>query len=312
MRVAVAVCTRDRAAVLRRCLERMAACAFSPDATWEVLVVNNGSRDETDAVALACPDRLRVRLVHEPRPGLSLARNRALESAAGDYIVWIDDDVLVEPGWLEAYVTAFRRWPTAAVFGGPIAPRFEGELPAWLAQTLPYIGGIFGARDLGPEPVPLTPALDRMPFGGNFALRLAEVGQRRFDPQLGRSPRRPSWGGEETEFLGRLLADGATGWWVPNARVEHCVPGERQTLAYVRAQFSADAESARWRGRRGRASVVAHLGALRRAVVAEGVYWIARLVRPPDCWVPRLAAAGERWGALRGMLRDSRQGRHDA
>jgi glucosyl-dolichyl phosphate glucuronosyltransferase len=62
-------------------------------------------------------------------PPFSRARNRAVYAARGDYLVWTDDDVVVDPNWLAAYVAAFRRRPEAAVFGGPVFPRYEPPVP---------------------------------------------------------------------------------------------------------------------------------------------------------------------------------------
>ena len=114
---------------------------------WELLVVNNNCTDGTDEVIRTFQDRLPVRRVFEPRPGLSHARNRAIAEATGDYILWTDDDVTVCRDWLVVYTDAFRRWPDAAVFGGPIQPWFDGTPPAWLRQVYPTIAGVYAARD---------------------------------------------------------------------------------------------------------------------------------------------------------------------
>ena len=101
----------------------------------EVVVVNNNCEDHTDEVIRAFVDRLPIRREFEPERGHSRARNRGVDTAKGDYIVWTDDDVVVDPGWLAAYSRAFRRWPEAALFGGPIIPKFEPPSPKWLAQS---------------------------------------------------------------------------------------------------------------------------------------------------------------------------------
>src|SRR6516165_2736912 len=124
MFVTVAICTRNRAGSLRRTLESLAALQIPGDLTWEIVIVHN-STDHTDDVINKYLERLPVRRVLETRAGLSNARNQAVDTAKGEYIVWTDDDVIVDPGWLSAYAAAFRRWPEAAVFGGRIKPRYE-------------------------------------------------------------------------------------------------------------------------------------------------------------------------------------------
>ena len=76
---------------------------------WEVLVVDNGCADHTDAVIEAFAGRLPIRREFEPRRGHTPARNRAWMPAKGEYIVWTDDDVVVDPGWLAALCGAFCR-----------------------------------------------------------------------------------------------------------------------------------------------------------------------------------------------------------
>src|SRR5271168_2431711 len=120
MLITVAICTFNRAESLRRTLDSLVAMRVPSDLGWEIVVVNNNSTDHTDDFIGEYVGRLPVRRELEPRAGKSNALNRAIEVAKGDYIVWIDDDVLVDAGLLTAYAEAFRRWPDAAVFGGRI------------------------------------------------------------------------------------------------------------------------------------------------------------------------------------------------
>jgi glycosyltransferase involved in cell wall biosynthesis len=125
MMITVAIPTLNRAESLKRTLESLAAMRIPMDLAWEVLVVNNGGTDHTDQVIDSFVGRLPIRRVVEPKRGVSNARNRAVDEAKGDYILWTDDDVVVDPGWLAAYADAFKRWPDVAVFGGKIVPRLE-------------------------------------------------------------------------------------------------------------------------------------------------------------------------------------------
>ena len=115
MRITVAICTRNRSSQLQHTLTQMRKLAIPPDVQWELLVVNNSSTDATDSVLTAFAHCLPLRRLFEPTPGKSHALNLAVREASGDYILWTDDDVLVDPDWINGYHEAFLRWPEAAV-----------------------------------------------------------------------------------------------------------------------------------------------------------------------------------------------------
>ena len=91
----IAICTFNRAESLRRTLRSLAALRIPDHFDWEIVVVNNNCTDHTDHVIASFSDWLPVRREFELQRGLSWARNRAVHAAKGNYIVWIDDDVLV-------------------------------------------------------------------------------------------------------------------------------------------------------------------------------------------------------------------------
>jgi glucosyl-dolichyl phosphate glucuronosyltransferase len=302
MRVTVAICTWNRCHSLRRTLERMVRMRVPEDLEWELLVVNNRSTDETDETVDSFQGRLPVRRSWEPEPGLSNARNRALAEATGDYLIWTDDDVLVDDDWLAAYVRAFRRWPDADLFGGPIEPLFEGEPPAWILRVMHWIGPVFGQQTLGEEPVRLTPEILPLgPYGGNMAMRRSALRRFPFDPSLG--VRHGEYAtGEETQVMARMLEAGLEGWWTPEPRVGHWIPRSSQTPRYVR----------RWFVGCGKGEV--HLGdqsalrlakrpyrLLKKALRFEMRYRLRRYRTPPEEWVMDLMHAGKMHGIILGL-----------
>jgi glycosyltransferase involved in cell wall biosynthesis len=137
------VCSHDRPRLLERCLESLVtlrARAASTGAALEILVVDNApSDDRTRDVAARAPG---VRYVREPLVGLDFARNRGLEAASGDFVAYFDDDVVVDPAWLEGFVEAWSAHPDCAAITGPVLP-LELVTPAQI--EFERLGG-FGHR----------------------------------------------------------------------------------------------------------------------------------------------------------------------
>jgi len=233
MDVSIAICTRNRAVSLARTLDSLTAMSIPDGLKWEVIVVNNACTDNTDTVIARFRTLLPLYREFEAAPGLSHARNRAVTAAKGAYIMWTDDDVIVDPGWLAAYAQAFRKWQDAALFGGKIIPLFEEPMPAWLRECWTLAGHAYAFRDFGDDPLPIS--VDRDPYGANFAVRTQEQRAYPYNPSLGAGARIPT--GEETDIIVRMLKDGKSGYWVPGARVQHCTPHARQTLQYIRSYY---------------------------------------------------------------------------
>jgi glycosyltransferase involved in cell wall biosynthesis len=304
VRATVAICTRNRGRALARTLDSLATMQLPLPSSWEVLVVDNGSTDDTASVIQRFADVLPLRAEIEPRVGLSHARNAAARVAGGEYLLWLDDDVLVSAEWIRAYLDAFEQWPDASFFGGPITPQFDGTPPRWLLDALPNIGNAYAALDLGDAPIPLT--RDTLPFGANFAVRALEQRRHAFDPELGRRGNALS-AGEEWQVLQELLEEGATGRWVPGAGVRHVIPVERQTVRYLRQYYRSNGASlARVRSTKGEPMLFGRpRWAWREAVSQELAYRVRRLYAPADAWSVHLRRASVAWGLL-----DARAGKH--
>lgn len=230
MNVTVAICTWNRSKLFDQTLTEMHKLRIPDGVEWELLVVNNNCTDDTDAVIAKHTARLPLRRLFEPKQGQSHARNCAIEAARGELLVWTDDDVLVEPDWLAALVSAAERWPNMVYFGGTILPWHETPPPAWMEANLKLLEGLLVIRDLGEQERPF--AAPERPFGANMAFRLPALRQLRFDPRLGRRCHEAVIGDETAVFL-ELERQGRPGLWVPLARLRHFIPAARIQRDYL-------------------------------------------------------------------------------
>ncbi len=236
MRITVAICTWNRAGLLDQTLGEMRQLRIPVGVTWELLVVNNNCTDNTDEVIVRHSPHLPLRRIFESKPGLSHARNRALEEASGELLMWTDDDVLVDPDWVSSLVNAAIRYPSAAAFGGPVAPWFPVEPDPQLLLAFPALRIGFCGVDHGLSEGALPPG--KTIFGANMAYRSSSVGDQRFMTELGMKPSVSDGhyavgGYEEIEFLDRLRQQDCQIVWVPEMRVKHYVGPDRMTEQYL-------------------------------------------------------------------------------
>jgi glycosyltransferase involved in cell wall biosynthesis len=234
--VSILVCTWNRAALLRRCLQALSELEVPPHLHWEVLVVNNNSTDDTVAVVADFYAALPVRLIHEPNAGLSHARNTAVANASGRLLAWIDDDVAVDRTWLREHINAAALFPQYGYFGGRIIPQFESAPPTWVRANQALLARPFTSFNLGTRARPF--ANDEAPVGANMVIRAEMLAGYRFDPNLGRKADQLV-GSEEESFFRRMRARGVGGLWVPTASVIHFTMNDRLQLDYLRSYFLA-------------------------------------------------------------------------
>jgi glycosyltransferase involved in cell wall biosynthesis len=233
----VVIATFNRADELRRTLHSLAALATPRP--WEIVVVDNNSTDDTRAVvadvAKAAP--VPVRYAHEPVQGRSAALNAGIAAAEGEIIVTTDDDVRVEPDWLDRIGHAFDRLRCDYI-GGRVLPIWGGRPPLWLSQRSGPHWAVIALLDYGSASFELT---SRMPLGVNMAFRReAFVRAGGWDTRIGRKAG-TLLGQEVREWCIRARAQGLRGYYAPDVVVRHVIPAERLNKRYFRRWFY-------WRG----------------------------------------------------------------
>jgi GT2 family glycosyltransferase len=234
-RLTVAICTRDRPERLARCLDALAGVEVPPGmAAPEVLVVDNAPPDDRTREAVAA--RPSVRYAVEPVPGLNFGRNRALAEASGEWVAYLDDDVVPDPTWLTGLSTAWREHPDARAVTGLVLPfALETE-----AQVLFERAGGFrrGCRTIRHEPEwpedPHYPAgAGTFGAGANMAFHrdtLRALGG--FDEALDTGPPLP--GGGDLDAFYSVLRAGHPLVYEPAALVFH---EHRRDLEGLRYQY---------------------------------------------------------------------------
>lgn len=229
-KLSIIIATYNRAQSMLRTL-RSVVQQSAPATQWECVVVNNNSKDDTEAVFADFArenSAFDLRMVTELKQGLSNARNCGIAAATGNYIAIVDDDETLEESFVESYIEFFDSFPTAMAAGGAVKACYEGTRPCWMSRFTEQM--IANPIDLDIA-VTLFPE-HRVPAGGNMAFR-REVFDRVgvFNPQLGRNGQ-SLVGGEENDLFARLRRAGELLYFVPNAAIYHHIPDSKLTDDY--------------------------------------------------------------------------------
>jgi glucosyl-dolichyl phosphate glucuronosyltransferase len=216
-----------------RTLEAMSKL-IPPAGGWQLVLVNNGSTDRTQAIIDQWMPSLPLKLVWEERLGKPVALNTGLEWVQGDFVVMTDDDVIPDPNWLVEWRRIADQYPQLDVFGGSIVPEFEVPPPEWLVRANWSIV-LYAATALDREEGVMAP--DEMDvYGPNMAVRssVIHVGLR-FDSRLMKGP--SALMGEDTEFVDRAVAEGLKVGFAPTACVRHIVNAQQVTWRWMLKRF---------------------------------------------------------------------------
>lgn len=235
--ITVVVVTRNRRDLLCQTLESLLRCDDLDLGDCEILVVDNGSTDDTRQAVedMARGAQVPVRFVVEPEVGASRARNCGFRESRGELIAFLDDDVEVDKGWVKALREVSRQYPNAAAFGGRATADWIRPPPRWLAMSGPYEvrAGAYVAHDRGDESFRYHRRAI-LPITANCAVRRwAWRKYGGFRPDLDRKGKELLSGGD-TEFFRRLILGGDEVVYAPKMTVSHPAIPERLTKSYVR------------------------------------------------------------------------------
>jgi glycosyltransferase involved in cell wall biosynthesis len=239
MDVSVVICTHNRSSVLQGALDALAV-QQADGLTWEIVVVDNASTDDTFSVvdSFRARSAIPVRYELEPVLGHSRSLNRAIAASAGAIVAFTDDDARPERDWLHQVYGGFARHGADWVFGR-VLPEWEGVKPSWFSDRFM---GYFALLDFGPDSFVVTDKRQSF-YGVNCATRrdvLERLGGYREDY----GPKGKFWGvGADTDLFERSLAAGLRIVYVPEAVVQHVIPASRGSKRHQREKV--------WRGAEG-------------------------------------------------------------
>lgn len=228
MRVSLLVATRNRRESLRGCVAAVARLRVPPGSSLELLVVDNESSDGTREWLASQPAELapglRLVALEVALRGKSRALNLALAHATGEALAFIDDDVELEPGWLEGLEAGFATG--AEALQGGIRLRLPGRRPWWMT---PRVEAILAATSLWTDRTPVTSMV-----GSNMAvLRLSGVPE--WCEEIG--PGTPEFPfGEDTDWSERAL-ESRTGRFWPSMACWHVLDQRIRVGEVCRRQF---------------------------------------------------------------------------
>jgi glycosyltransferase involved in cell wall biosynthesis len=221
--ITVAVCTRDRTDGVERVIASLREQHYP---RLRILIVDNAPSDDgTERVVRRLQHEIDIDYVREDRPGLSWARNRAIEDSRSEIIAWADDDEVCDPWWATEIARGFVEVPEAGAVTGMVAPaELHTRNQMWFEQYS-GVGRGRGFRRAVFSPAtaaqqsPLYP-LPPWGAGANMAFRRSAIEAiGRFDPALGTGTR--TLAGEDTAALSALLYTGGTVVYQPSAIVFH-------------------------------------------------------------------------------------------
>jgi glycosyltransferase involved in cell wall biosynthesis len=232
--VSVIMPTLNRARYLESTIESLIKQDF-PRRKYEILVLDNNSIDDTRKVsqeAINKYSRNNIKYLFEPVPGLLSGRHRGAKEAVGDVLVFIDDDIIADSGWLKAIVKTFDD-PSVHLVGGPSLPLYEADPPEWLEEF--WIQHKFGREcgdlsliDLGPDQKEIDPIFV---WGLNMSVR-----RKTFYDLGGTHPDcipehlQKYQGDGETGLSLRIAKAGLKAIYQPKALVRHRISEDRMTI----------------------------------------------------------------------------------
>ena len=215
----ICVATYKRPDLLKKLLDSLLKQECGQHLTLRIIVVDNDREASARDVVEAFQARSPIEIVYdiEQEQNISLARNRAMTHARGDYIAFIDDDEIAAPDWIENLLDTAQRLGADVVFG-PVLPQYTEDMPDWIIQGRFFERPRYDTGAVMPHGATNNVMLKRELLGNLDDLFLHEYGLT---------------GGGDTEFFMRVCESGARMLWCDSAIVYEHIPVERMTISWL-------------------------------------------------------------------------------
>jgi glycosyltransferase involved in cell wall biosynthesis len=234
--ITIAICTYNGAQRLPQVLDCLRSQVQTESISWEVIVVDNNSTDNTAATV----DRYRetywqqnvpLKYVFESHQGLAFARQRAIQEASGTWVAFLDDDNLPANNWVAAAYAFGAAHPHAGAYSGQIRGKFDSAPPS----LSPLVASMLALQNDGERQRQFCPDRLNLPPGAGLVVRRQAWQQS--------APARPflvgrvfgaMLAGEDFEILLYMHRRGWEIWYEPEMQMEHHIPQTRLEPLYLR------------------------------------------------------------------------------
>ena len=230
----VAIPTYNGANRLPLVLEKLRSQINTENISWEVIIVDNNSSDNTSKIVQDYQSRfsefVSIRYLFEPQQGAAFARLKAIKEAKGTYIGFLDDDVLPDKNWIYAAYSFCQAHPQAGAVGGQIHGDFEVEPPPEYKRVYPFLS----IREHGSKPRLFEPNKLNLPTTASLVVS-KKVWNESFPEHLTLSGRVGSSmvASEDYELLLYIHKNGWEIWYNPNMESYHKIPAHRLERGYL-------------------------------------------------------------------------------
>jgi glucosyl-dolichyl phosphate glucuronosyltransferase len=229
----IIICTYNRERFIGETLDSVSGLDFD-QSRLELLLIDNNSTDQTPQICRDFQSKnpaYPFRYVTEIQQGLSFARNRGIQEASGNILLFLDDDIFIDKDYLNHVDSMFRMYPETAAFGTRIIVHYENSEPAWMSH---YLRPLLGEHNLGLKVLEYRSG--RYPFGGSMGIK-KELFESidGFDTRIGRSGNTLG-GNEEKALFDIIQRKGYIIRYIPDAVLYHRIDDQRLSMDYVRRQ----------------------------------------------------------------------------